>query len=359
MPKLKARIDPLLPDGYKLFEPAIYGTSAELVITVPSLAVGYKLFEPASFRTSAELTTLIRTNSHSNGEVFVTIFEEEISVGFVSQYYDGISNTWEFQIGDITRKIIEKRIDGDFHDRRFYTSNLIVYDLDENGEAVLYFGGREANPILGNIDEACQELNRNLSYRLSPNEKQAVLNSVEAGLTLKVRLTELELRTDNSTHYFKIDPTKAVFTRPDYARIEENERLNRAYYDSLSDSQRMVMRQKYGPYKRLSDRELADLGRGCYFSREDYDGLNPSQRALAEMVYDKGIDFTKNMRMFKEYGIPFLQISVLDPDGVKKEAKEGPIAKCGRIIFSLDKICFDANNAFTNSPFTSLMGVKK
>ena len=67
---------------------------------------------------------------------------------------------------------------------------------------------------------------------------------------------------------------------------------------------------------------------------ENYDNLNPSQRALAEEVYDKGQDFIENMKMLSgSYGndkkIKTTKIYVLNPKYVRKEAKSGAIARAG------------------------------
>jgi len=99
----------------------------ELETITNNLSGGYKQLEPASFMTSAELTTERRTN-------------------------EALRNRW------------------------FYTANFSVYAVEE-GKEILYFGGREANPILGNIDEACRQLISNKNYKINAAEMDASQNA--------------------------------------------------------------------------------------------------------------------------------------------------------------------------------------
>ena len=189
-----------------------------------SLATGYKRLEPASFQTSAELTTERRTNDE-----------------------------W-----------------GELAETCFYTANFTVCTL-ENGEEVLYFGGREANPILRNIDEACRQLIENGNYRINNTEKEAIEEAVNRGLVLRLKMAELGL-------------------------------------------------------KELTDGFINDKYNYFEIETENYDALNLFQRAFAEAVYDKGEDFIENMKMFREAGIPKTRIYVPNPKYVRKEAKNSAFA---------------------------------
>jgi len=191
----------------------------DLVTITDSLANGYKELEPDSFRTSAELTTERRTNQELRG-------------------------------------------------RWLYTANFGMYAV-EDGEAVLYFGGRKANPILSNIDEACNQLIKTSNYKVTSAEKSAVADSVKSGHTLRIKLSELDLlKQDNEFSFFEIDTN-------------------------------------------------------------NYDSLNKSQRALAEAVYGSGQDFIENMEMLKRLPrrISKTRIYVLNEDYVKEHAKDGAVAR--------------------------------
>ena len=191
----------------------------ELETITAALAEGYKQLEPESFRTSAELTTERRTNKE-------------------------LRKQW------------------------YYTSNFGMYDVEE-GKAILYFGGREANPVLANIDEACRQLINEGNYKVTDPEKQAVVDSVKSGHTLRVKLSDLDLkRYDNEFSFFEINT-------------------------------------------------------------DNYANLNESQRALAEKVYGSGDDFIENMKMLSEAGISNTRIYVLNQDYVKEHVKEGAVGRVG------------------------------
>ena len=119
----------------------------ELETITNSLAAGYKQLEPASFQTSAKLTTERRTNK-------------------------ALRNRW------------------------FYTANFSVYAIKE-GKEILYFGGRPANPILGNIDEACQQLISNNNYRVNTAEMEAIKEAEKSGLVLRLEMDKLGLKKIN------------------------------------------------------------------------------------------------------------------------------------------------------------------
>lgn len=86
----------------------------------------------------------------------------------------------------------------------FWTANFGLY-RKEGDEAVLYFGGRKGNPIFDNIKKATEQLIHNKNYRPAEKDIAAVLQSVESGDTLKVKLSELDLKRYNGEFsYFEV-----------------------------------------------------------------------------------------------------------------------------------------------------------
>nr|AQS33903.1 hypothetical protein [uncultured archaeon] len=67
-------------------------------------------------------------------------------------------------------------------------------------------------------------------------------------------------------------------------------------------------------------------------STTKYDQLNTEQRRLAERVYGKGDDFVANMAMLKVAGIQATNIYVLNPEYVKANAKDSPVARASWLI---------------------------
>ena len=196
----------------------------KLETIVAPLAAGYSLLEPASFQTSAQITTARRTN-------------------------EALRNRW------------------------FYTANFSVYTIEE-GKEILYFGGIPANPILGNIDEACRQLINNQNYRINTDEMDAIKEAEKSGLVLRLEMAELGLKESNE----------------EFSCLE------------------------------------IDTG--------NPDKLKKYQRALAEAAFDKGQDFIENMKMLNgSYGndkkIKTTGIYILNPKYVRKEAKNGAIARAG------------------------------
>ena len=175
-------------------------------------------FVPGTWRTSAELTTERRDNA-------------------------ALGNNW------------------------FWTANFSLYRVEGNDE-VLYFGGREANPIFNNLEAATTQLVRDYNYRPNQESVDAVVQSVTSGHTLRVKLSDLALQgTDEEWRYFEINTTN---------------------YDRT---------------------------------------LNPTQRAFAEHVYEQGDDFVKNMAMLKTAKITKTRIEVLNPEYVRENAKGGALAR--------------------------------
>ena len=224
----------------------------ELETIVAPLAAGYKQLEPDSFQTSAELTTERRTN-------------------------EALRNEW------------------------LYTANFSVYAL-EDGKEILYFGGRKANPILGNIDEACRQLISNKNYKVNIAEMDAIKEAVKSGLVLRLEMAELGLKGFNDVfRYIEIDT-------------------------------------------------------------ENPDLLKKSPRKLAEAVYDKGQDFIENMKMFSKARIEATRIAtriyVLNPKYVRKEAKKEPIARAGYLYVFSSSSNFNADDRIVDLNL-SLRGVRR
>lgn len=212
--------------------------TASLETRIGRLASIYPLFEEGTIRTSAELMTERRTNYALRNQCF-------------------------------------------------WTANFALYRV-EDGEVVLYFGGREHNPIFNNIKEAIRQLIGNRDYRPSQMDVQAVIDSVETGQTLRVRLSDLELKPSNDEAYcFEIDS------------------LN---YDRI---------------------------------------LNDSQRRLAESIYGQGNGFVENMRMLAEAGKPKTWVYILNPAHVK--GNEAIVMACRLNEFGYDSdffaYCCNVENA--------------
>jgi hypothetical protein len=110
--------------------------------------------------------------------------------------------------------------------RAFYTNNFGLYALEnqdapgvhnETGEAYLYFGGRENNPIFGNLEEACRQLT------LTGNYVPSTDNAVTAkGSALRVRLADLNLQEHNDElSYYEIDTSNYNLLNPAQRALAE------------------------------------------------------------------------------------------------------------------------------------------
>jgi len=157
----------------------------------------------------------------------------------------------------------------------FYTGNFAAYRV-EDGKAVLYFGEREANPILNNLEIACYKLINKRNYGLNSSEVLAIKKSVDSGTTIRVKLEDLGLQ--------------------------------KKYEDECSYIE---------------------------FKTDDFDSLNKAQRAFAEKVHGSGDNFTKAMSKFKKDGINKTRIYVLNENYVKENAGEEGIARACR-LYDLD-----------------------
>lgn len=178
----------------------------------------------------------------------------------------------------------ERRTNEELRNKWFYTSNFAMYTVVDD-EVILDFGGREANPILNNIDEACKQLVEDGNYIASSEEQKAVFESREK-TTLSIKYSELDLIVDDKNDeygYYTID------TSNPYALKEDN----------------------------LS------------FSKKIFSITNE--------------DYKKNMKMFAEAGIEKIQVYVLNENYVKNNAEKDSslVRGCWLGNFSSDS-SFDA-----------------
>ena len=154
----------------------------------------------------------------------------------------------------------DRQDDEDLRGKWFYTADHALYRVEDD-ETVLYLGRGETNPIFKNIKEATKQLINEGNYIPEKEDIEAVVN---AESTLRVKISDLDLKGDGEYGYFEIDT-------------------------------------------------------------KDYDKLNDSQRALAERAYGEGKDFGESMKMLKKAGISTTRIYVLNSDYVKDNAKEGSV----------------------------------
>jgi hypothetical protein len=193
----------------------------------------------------------------------------------------------------------ERRADPSLAKQWFWTANFAMYRT-ERGEAVLYFGGREANPIFENIEEAASQLISSGNYYVDEESVAGVIDSVSSGATLRIGVSNLNLKKhDKEFSYFEINPS-----RPGQ--------------------------------------------------------LNLFQRRFAEMVYGQGSDFSENMRMLSDSGIKSTRIYVLNPDYVKDNAagSQAIARACWLNDCDIDSD-FIASGSYVAYPSIALRGVRK
>ncbi len=203
----------------------------------------------------------------------------------------------EFQPGTFqtSAELTQERLTNkELRNRVFYTGNFTLYTI-EDGEAVLYFGGREANPILANLEDAFNQLKRNGNYVLD-SVPEDVTKSVDDGHTLRINLDDLDLKKRNTrSSFFDIDTL-------------------------------------------------------------DYLGLNNAQIAFAGRIYGQGEDFDKAMTMFSKAHIKSTRVYVLNPGYVHKNPQNNAVVRaCWLYYFNFDSNFF-ANGRLVNLHF-SLRGV--
>ena len=63
----------------------------------------------------------------------------------------------------------ERRDNKELRNQWFWTANFALYKIEDN-DAILYFGGRENNPIFMNIDEAAKQLISKQNY--TPHQRK-------------------------------------------------------------------------------------------------------------------------------------------------------------------------------------------
>jgi len=112
----------------------------------------------------------------------------------------------------------------------------------------------------------------------------------------------------------------------------------------------------------LSDLDLREENdERCYFEIDTggYDTLNPAQRALAERIYGTGEDFRLNMRVLREEGkVTATKIYVLNPGYIKKHAGGGALGRVswlddfydGLLFIVLDRDIGKANGFLRAAP---------
>lgn len=159
----------------------------------------------------------------------------------------------------------------------FWIANFALYRMED--EPILYFGGREANPLFNNIEEAVKQLKINDDYVPTKSEFAAILESVESGSTFRVKQSELGLKGPS--------------------------------YDNEDCTDFIVNRE----------------------NTHTPNNLNPSQHSLVERIYGSGDNYVKNMEMIVQ--CPFSTVvAVVNPNYVRKHAGEtGLVRACALSYF--------------------------
>lgn len=172
--------------------------------------------------------------------------------------------------------------------KTFYTGDFLLYTV-EDGQEILYIGRAPQSPILKHMEEAAKQLRETGNYIPSREDISAVIDAVKTGETLRVRLSDLELRDlefrplPGQISYFIIDTAK---------------------YNALNPAQRIVAERFHGSM-----------------------GIEPGQERS---------EFELNMKMFRENGINAAVIYILRPEYVRSR---GPIVRA-TVLYSLD--CFSS-----------------
>jgi len=169
-----------------------------------------------------------------------------------------------------------------YPERDFYVNNFGMYAV-ENNDAILYFGGRDANPIFSNIDEAYKQLSEKDYYKISENDKKLIAESVNQNKTVRIKLSDLNLNIDN--------------------------------------------------YK---------IGYFTFYNQNIL--FNKTQKTLIKKIY--GIEnHQKIKRFFSELDVSIVRIYTLNPKYVKKIAENGAIAMACKFDYPLSQ--FDSNFKIT------------
>jgi len=170
------------------------------------------------------------------------------------------------------RRTAEEPLRSELRNGLFYTGNTSLYRF-KDGKAILYFGSVVVNPILQaeNIGKATADLIIERNHFPKGANVEAVIKAKD---TLEVNLADLELKT--GSYYIEWS----------YLEIET----------------------------------------------DNYDKLNPTQRALAERVYCQGEDFKANMALLSDVGIKTTRIYVLNPEYVEEKAAYKAIARASWLL---------------------------
>ena len=172
----------------------------------------------------------------------------------------------------------------------FWTADSALYRVEDD-EIVLYFGQRDTNLLFRHIDEAIEQLLKNKNYVPTKENIQSVINSVQTGNTLKIKLSDLELeRCDDESCYFEINTS-------------------------------------------------------------NYDSLKQIQKIFAKKIYGQGDDFEKNMERFNDVGIATTTVYVLNPEYVKEYVKkDSAIVRASWLLnYDVDSIFSACNNDVNNA----------
>ena len=157
----------------------------------------------------------------------------------------------------------ERRTNNELRKQGFSTANFALYCFEKH-KIILYFGGKENNPIFNNLEDACKQLNESGNYLPS--------------------LEEIELAKKNAL------------------KLE---------YDDLA------------LHIILSDIPFVYFS----INTKNHKSLNKTQRVFAEAVYGKADDFAQNMKMFANAGILSTNINVLNPFYLISNAMKNPIVR--------------------------------
>jgi protein phosphatase len=105
--------------------------------------------------------------------------------------------------------------DASLKDAQLYAANYALYDVEE-GEAVLYFGRQENNPILANPEEAVRQFTATGNYVLNPEQAARAKQSA-----LRIKHSELDLQGTEEWQYFSIDTAHPERLNPAQRELAE------------------------------------------------------------------------------------------------------------------------------------------
>ena len=187
--------------------------------------------------------------------------------------------------------------DAAFMNYFYFTSNFCMYAVEKTKsgkEEFLYYGGRDANPIFNNLEEACRQLQFDENYRLSRDEVKKIYASVKDGYTYRVRLGSLKLKEfDSEFASFEID--------------------TRYYWQTVKNG-----------------------------------GLNKTQREFAEKVFGQGKEFNRYMYLLTFRGVRKTRIYVLNPKYVQQNHKAGT---------AMARLCLMCDYYYSSNFYANIRGV--